>query len=336
MHRSGFKAFMLGAALLAAFGCGGSAPEKPLDEVRVQLKWVHQSQFAGYYMAQAAGDYARENLRVTFLEGGQGVDLAQRVLSGEAEFGVMSPEDILLKRSEGHPLVALAAVYRRSAVVFASLAGSGIERPADILGKSVGVRGEPGAVRDFELQFYAMMRGLGLDPSAVNFAAYDPAYTDFLAGKVHVTPCFSTGGLIRMRLKGVELNLIWPADYGVHFYSDTLAATQRTVAENPDLVLRFLRATLKGWQRAVGDPDAAVAVVMQHARGSESALQKKMMEALLPLVHTGMDRIGWMLPERWAGMYRVLLDQGLLAGPFDVADAYTLDFLKGVYGGDVK
>ena len=62
----------------------------------MQLKWVHQAQFAGFYMAQEKGYYAQENIKVTFLEGGQGIDIAQRVVSGQADFGVLTPEFILV------------------------------------------------------------------------------------------------------------------------------------------------------------------------------------------------------------------------------------------------
>ena len=324
-------------APILCLSCGSpSVSEKAPDEVKVQLKWVHQSQFAGFYVAQEQGDYARENLKVTFLEGGQGIDLAQRVLSGEADFGVMAPEDILCKCSECQPLVAIAAIYRRSAVVFAAMADSGIERPVDFIGKTVAAGGENGAVRDFNLEFRALMKQLGLDSSAVNLIPYDPTYSGFYSGEVQVTPCFSTGGLIKFREKGLKLNLIWPADYGVHFYSDTLAVAQQTISDHPDLVRRFLRATLNGWRKAVEDPDAAVAVVMKYAKGTDPEMQKKMMEALLPLVHTGENRIGWMTPDRWDGMYRMLFDQGILAAPFDVRNAYTLEFLKMVYGSGVE
>lgn len=314
------------------FGCGEPQPSKKPDDVTLQLKWVHQAQFVGFYMAQEKGYYAGENLRVTFLQGGQGIDYAQRVLSGQADFGVMGPEDILFKRSQGEPLTAVAAIYRRSAVVFVAKADSGITRPADLQGKIVASGG--GVNRDFELQFHAMMKKLGLGVSTVKVIPYDSTYAAFYKGEVDVTPCFSTGGLIKIRDKGMKLNLIWPSDYGIRFYSDTLATTDRMIREKPDIVTRFLRASLKGWQDAVGDQKEAVAVTLKYADVSVHELQGKMMEAQMPFVHTGEDKLGWMRPDQWNKMYQILLEQKTLANPFDVKQAYTMEFLKTVHGNE--
>jgi NitT/TauT family transport system substrate-binding protein len=317
---------------LVLLGCEVPPSAKAPDEVTLQLKWVHQAQFAGFYVAQEKGYYARENLRVTFLEGGKDVDLGQRVQSGQADFGVLTPEFILKKRSQGGALTAIAAIYRRSAVVFVAKADSGIVRPTDFMGKTVAAGNPWGSQTDFEMQFRAMMRRLDLDISKVNVVPYDPAYTAFYSGEVQVSPAYSTGGLIKMRQKGLQLNLIWPDDYGIHFYSDTLATSDRLIAENPDLVTRFLRASLRGWRDAVEDYLQAVAVTLQYARVPDPELQTAMMEAMLPLVHTGEDRIGWMTPEMWQGMVDVLLEEGLLKAPCDAKQAYTLRFLSEIHG----
>lgn len=307
----------------------------PPDEVTVQLKWVHQAQFAGLYMAQEKGYYAEENITVTFLEGGQDIDIAENIITGKADFGMLSPDEILIKRSQGYSLNAIAAIYRRSAVVFLSKADSGIVRPQDFLGKTVAAS-DTGGSAEFQIQLIAMMKKLQLDISQVNVVTYDPDYTAFIKGEVDVTPAYSTGGLIRLREQGLKLNLIWPSDYGIHFYSDSLATTDKMISENPELVIRFLRATLKGWRDAIGDYTQAVDITLEYAQVPDSRLQTAMMEAMLPLVHTGEDNIGWMKPEIWHGMYDTLLDQGLLADPFDVNQAYTLRFLEEIYGSEAR
>jgi len=317
------------------FGCGKSQPSKAPDEVKLQLKWTHQAQFAGFYMAQEKGYYAKENIKITFLEGGQDVDIAGSVISGKADFGIVTPEYVLTSRSQGLPLTALAAIYRRSAVVFAAGADSGIVRPSDFKGKTVAAVGK-GGVMEFELQLRAMMRKLKIDITKVNIVTYDPEYASFYSGKTDITAAYFTGGIIKMRKKGIKLNLIWPGDYGVNFYSDTIVTTDRLISENPDLVVRFLRATLKGWQDAIEDYREAVAVTLKYAHVKDSGMQTAMMEAMLPLVHTGEDQIGWMKPEIWHEMYGTLLAQGLLEKPFDVDQAYTMQFIKEIYGGKVK
>lgn len=325
------------ALLISVSGCDGQQQEqKPGDEVRVQLKWVHQAQFAGMYMAQEKGYYAGEGLKVSFLEGGQGIDNALVLNSGQAQFAVTTPEDVLISRSRGVPLQAIAALYRRSAVVFLAKADSHITRPQDFAGQKVAAGGEGGALRDLELQFLAMVRRLRLDTSKITVVPFDPKYTAFIEGDVPVTAAFSTAGLIFLREKGLKLNLIWPGDYGIHFYSDTLVTTDDTIRDNPGLVTRFLRATLKGWQDAIQNGQEAVTITLQYAVVKDPQYQTAMMEGLLPLVHTGEDHIGWMRGEIWQGMYSILWKENLLTAPFEVHQAYTMRFLETVYGGEGK
>jgi NitT/TauT family transport system substrate-binding protein len=323
--------------LVVLMACAKREQSTLPDEVTLQLKWFHQAQFAGFYVAQDRGYYTDENLRVRFLEGGPDIDAAQSVVSGLADFAVVAPEDILIKRSQGKPVAAIAAIYRRSAVVFVSMADSGITCPFDFMGKRVAVAGPAGAIRDLKLQFDALMNKLQLDVSNVELVPYDPQYAAFLKGQADVTPGYLTGGVVKMRQQGVRLNLIWPGDYGVRFYSDTVMTSERMVDQKAAVVTRFLRATLKGWRVAVGDPEAAVAVVLKYVRSPDANLQEAMMQALVPLVHTGEDHIGWMKAEDWREMRRVLLDEGVIAAPVaDLSKAYTLRFLEAVYGGPTR
>jgi len=321
---------LLAFTLIAA--CTPQEIEQPPDQVTVQLKWVHQAQFAGFYLAQEQGYYAAENISVTFVEGGSGINPLEPVINGEADFGVGAPDDILVQRSHGEPIVAIATIFRRSPIVFAALADSGIEAPADFLGRSVAVTGTV----DLEIQFRALMNKLNLDVSQVELMPHSYDLTRLYVGEVDVISVYLTGGVIRMRQDGHQVNLIWPNDYGIHMYADTLATTDQMIAQNPDLVTRFLRATLRGWRAAIEKPEAAVAATLQYARESDPELQAQMMAASVPLIHTGEDQIGWMRAEVWQGMHDMLLEQGLLDAPVDLDKVYTMEFLREIYGGEGK
>ncbi|MEW6186162.1 MAG: ABC transporter substrate-binding protein [Thermodesulfobacteriota bacterium] len=322
---------MLFLSLPCFSACKPASPPRPPEEVRLQLKWIHQAQFAGFYMAREKGHYAREGLKVTFLEGGPGIDNAGNVLSGKADFGVLSPEDLLIHRGHGDPLTALAAIYRRSAVVFVAQSDSGIEKPSDFIGRTVAAKGERGTL-EFYLQFLAMMDKLGIDTKRIKIVPFDSEYKGFLKGEVQVTPCYATAGLIKLRGQGLKLNLIRPDDYGVHFYSDILVAAEGLIDKNPDLVLRFVRASLRGWQEVVEDYTRAVQVVLHFTEQKNLELQTAMMEAMLPLVHTGEDHLGWMKPEIWQGMADLLAKEGFIKKSFNVAPAYSLRFIHELYG----
>ena len=131
--------------------------------------------------------------------------------------------------------------------------------------------------------------------------------------------------------QGYQVNLIFPEDYGVHLYGYTLFTTDRLIQENPDLVERFLRATLRGWQWAVENPEEAGPLALKYDPALDAAHQVAIMTASIPLVNTGEDHIGWMKPEVWAGMEQTLREQGVLTAPLDVTQVYTMQFLEEIY-----
>lgn len=329
-----FNLFLV--SLIVTLTSCSKPPQVATDRVTVQLKWVHQSQFAGFYVAQEKGYYADEHIDVTFLEGGSQVDIAAPLIEGTAQFAVLSPEDILIKQSENIPLTAVATIYQRSAVVFLTRAESGIVHPWELSGKTVAFLGKAGSVRDFEFQFRAMMEKLHLDITQVKGVPYDPNYTGFIGHTVDVTPAYLTGGVVRLTNKGLKLNIIWPGDYGIHCYSDTLATIRELIDRNPDLVLRFVRASLKGWRDAVGDPKAAVDVVMKYAQTKDYEIQSDMMSGLLPLVHTGEYPEGWMGEVEWKNMADMLEAQKIIKHPIEnISAVFTTRFLKTIYGDTV-
>jgi NitT/TauT family transport system substrate-binding protein len=302
---------------------------QPPDEITVQLKWVHQAQFAGLYVAQEQGYYAEENLKVTFVEGGPGIDHIESVASGQADFGAGSAAEMIVSRSQGMPVVAIAVILRRSPVVFVTLADSGIDSPDDFLGRVAAIGGTPS-----EIEFQAMLTRLGMDIDQVDIVPNIYDYSTFYAGEVDIVQTYSTSGLIRIRQAGYEVNLIWPGDYGIHMYADTLITTDEMIAQNPELVERFLRATLRGWNKAIEDTDAAIAATMEYALEADIETQTQMMDASVPLIHTGEDQIGWMRAEVWQGMRDILLEQGILDEPVDLDTVYTMEFLESIYGGE--
>ena len=178
-----------------------------------------------------------------------------------------------------------------------------------------------------------MMEKLGLDVNQMDLLPYLYDVSAFYSGEADMTIGYTTGTLLRIRKAGYDVNVIWPNDYGVHLYADTIFTTQQMIDENPELVTRFLNATLHGWQAAIEDPAAAVEDTLKYAREADRTLQTEMMDASVPLIFTGQDNIGWMKGDQWQAMYDILLHQHLLDRPFNVGDAYTLEFLDLIYGG---
>jgi NitT/TauT family transport system substrate-binding protein len=130
------------ALLALAVGLSACSPAKPPSArtpITIQLLWTHVNTFGGYYAADQKGYYAAEGLAVTFREGGPKVDYLSAVDNGIAQFGDGGSDELILARAEGKPLRAIATIYRRSPVVFFTLASSGITKPQDFLGKTIRV-----------------------------------------------------------------------------------------------------------------------------------------------------------------------------------------------------
>lgn len=327
------KGYIIAAALCVVTACAQKAENGPLDQVNLQLKWVHQAQFSGFYLAREKGYYADEGIQVDFLEGGKDVDVLTSLVSGAAHFAVAASEMVLVQRQkESAPITAIAVIYRKSAVVYVVRHDTGIANPTDFIGKTAAVIAKSQSHGEFEYQFNALVKKGGIDITQINRVAYDPTYADFYAGRVDITAAYYTGGVMRMRNKGHVVNLIWPSDYGIHFYSDTLITTEQIIEEKPELAERFLRATLKGWREAIAIPNEAVEITLKYAKVKDRELQLNMLNAMAPLVHTGKGRIGWMSGDVWHQMRQVLMDQLILSrDPIDLSKVYTLRFLEKIY-----
>jgi NitT/TauT family transport system substrate-binding protein len=316
--------FILFFGFLAA--CSPLAtPTPPLTPITVQLQWTHQAEFAGFYAADQNGYYAAEGLAVTLLPGGTTVDHIAAAQEGKAQFGTTSADALITARDQGKTLQAIAAVFRRSPTVFLTLADSGIIRPQDFKGKTVRT------VATTTVTLHAMTVFVGLSPSQYSEVTLPSDVSMFASGDVPIWGMFITGQAVAIKQAGYKVNIIYPDNYGVHFYGDVIITTEEMIKNNPDLVLRFLRATLKGWTYAVENPDSVSSMVLKYEPKANIAVEKERMVVSLPLINTGEDHVGWMKAYIWTGMEKTLSEQGILTQPVDATRLYDLKFLDEIY-----
>jgi NitT/TauT family transport system substrate-binding protein len=294
--------------------------------VTLQLQWTHQASFAGHYVADKQGLYAREGLSVQFVEGGPNTDLITPVVSGRAQFGIASAADLLYARASGQPVRAIAAIFRHSPIVYISKGEAGITRPVDFIGKTIRL------TTVNAVAFYAMMSRAGIGPDRYRLVVLPSDVALFASGAADVWSVYVNNFAVTLERAGYRLNYIYPDDYGVHFYGDVVFTTDDVIATQPDLVLRFLRATLDGWEIAVEDPALVGVLVRAYDPRADVANATLEMRATQVLVNTGEDHIGWMHLERWAQMAKILQEQNLLSGPVDLDSVFTSAFLQKIYG----
>jgi PAS domain S-box-containing protein len=306
--------FVLAAACLLAAPSVDAAPPTP---VRIQLKWLHQFQFAGYYAADAKGYYEDEGLAVTIVEGGPDRPPIPTVLAGGAHFGV-SDAEVLLARMQGHPLVACAAIFQHSPYVILSRKDRGIRTPADLVGKRVMLADNQGAA-----QMKAMLTREGIAPDLVHLVEHSWNLADLIEGRVDAISAYSMVEPRTLLDRGVDPWMLAVSDYGVDFYGDTLFTTRDYAVEHPDRVEAFVRASRRGWEYALDHPDEVVDWIVRMPGIAQRGLTRELLlaqaEGMRPNILPDVVEIGHMNPGRWRHIAEIFADLGMApaGGPPD-------------------
>src|ERR1700689_4216916 len=252
-----FRALAFILSLMSSGLCGTA---HAADSVTVRLKWFNQAQFAGFYVAQDKGIYKAAGLDVNIQPGGPDFPAIQMIAGGNEQFGVTGADQILIARSKGVPVVALAVIYRRNPFVLFSLAKSGIKTPADWVGKKEGVK----IGGNEELIYRAVLAKAGIDKSKVDEIPVKFDMTPLLTGDIDVWPGYLINEVVAAQEKGFPVNIVYPSDYGIDLYADPLFTTEAVLKAKPDMVRNFVGATLKGWNAAIAAPEEAAKITLKY------------------------------------------------------------------------
>jgi NitT/TauT family transport system substrate-binding protein len=310
-------------ALIGTFVVALSLPAQAADQLTVRLKWFNQAQFAGFYVAKEKGFYQAAGLDVSVQPGGPDFPAVQMVAGGNEQFGVTSADQILVARSKGVPIVAVAVLYRKSPFVLFSLKSSGIDSAEKFKGKNIGVK----IGGNEELVYRAVLKKINMPSQSLTETPVKFDLTPLLTGQIDVWPGYVINEVIAAREKGFDVNIIWPSSYGIDLYADTIFTTEKMLQEHPDQVKRFVAATLKGWQDAVAHPDEAAQATVKQSAKLTYAHELAMMKESIPLLQPDTQPIGSMQPAAWAALQEQLIQGGFLKSPLDLSKAYTTKYL---------
>src|SRR5437868_9569075 len=192
------------ASLLLAFATTAAIAA---DAVSVRLKWFNQAQFAGFYVAQEKGFYKDAGLDASIKPGGPDFPAIQMIVGGDEQFGVTSADQILVARSKGVPVVALAVLYRKSPFVLFSLKASGVDTPEKFRGRKVGVK----LGGNEELIYRAILKKTAVANGDLTELPVKFDMTPLLTGQIDVWPGYVINEVITAREKGFDVNIIWPS-----------------------------------------------------------------------------------------------------------------------------
>jgi len=288
------------------------------DAVTVRLKWFNQAQFAGFYLAQEKGYYKSAGLDVNIQPGGPDFPAVQMVTGGNEQFGVTGADQILIARSKGVPVVAIAVIYRRNPFVMFSLQKSGIMKPADWIGKKVGVK----IGGNEELIYRAVLAKAKIDKSQLTEIPVKFDIAPLLTGAIDVWPGYLINEVVAAEEKGFPVNIVHPSDYGIDLYADTLFTTEAMLKAKPDAVRNFVDATLKGWNAAMAAPEEAAKITVKYGDKLTYDHELAMMKASVPLLKPDDKPVGFMDVAGWSSAQKLLVDAGFQKEPVDVAKAF--------------
>jgi ABC-type nitrate/sulfonate/bicarbonate transport system substrate-binding protein len=289
------------------------------DGVTLRLKWFNQAQFAGFYVAKEKGDYKAAGLDVNIQPGGPDFPAVQMVTGGNEQFGVTGADQILIARSKGVPVVAVAVIYRRNPFVLFSLQKSGIKTPVDWVGKKVGLK----IGGNEELIYRAVLAKAKIDNSKLTEIPVKFDLAPLLTGAIDVWPGYLINEVLAAQEQGFPVNIVAPSDYGIDLYADTLFTTETMLKSKPDVVRKFVAATLKGWNAAIAAPEEAAKITLKNGDKLTYEHELAMVKASVPLLKPDAKAVGFMDAVGWTSAQKLLIDAGFQKQPVDIAMAFV-------------
>lgn len=314
---------------------GTSGPDVTTGDmtpVRLQLQWVTQAQFAGYFAAVDQGFYNDAGLDVEILEGAVEIVPQTVVAAGGAEFGIAWVPKALVSREEGANLVNIGQVFQRSGTLEVSWADSGIAAPEDWEGKKVGTWGFG---NEFELT--AAFERFGVTPSEVVPQPFDMSlllnreidaaqamiYNEYAQVLETVNP--DTGELYLPE----DLNVIDFNEIGTAMLQDAIWVGQDWLAEegNEEIASAFLKASFQGWIFCRDDPEACVNIVLERGPALGASHQAWQMNEINGLIWPSPGGIGVMDQALWDQTVEIATGEGVIGeAPGD--DAFRTDLAQ--------
>jgi NitT/TauT family transport system substrate-binding protein len=306
-------------------GCRGhqAATEAGLTPVRLQLDWYPQPEHGGFYTAQMLGYYKAAGLDVTILPLPEYGSVAQLVSTGKADIGLGSSDQILEWDSNGLPMLAVAATMQHDPQAIMVHRDSPIHDFRDLEGHTIAA--QTGAIwLKYVISRYHLQNVRQI-PSTLSIA-------NFLADPNYVQQVFITSEPFFAKQAGAQVRTLLISDSGYDPYR--VQFTPRSfAAQHPDIVAKFVRASIRGWQQYLRDPAPTNALLLRLNPALDPQQEAFTAQELRDGGFiTGGDRTGAqtdrMTAARWAAGYEQLKSLGILQGPLDPTTTYSLKFAQ--------
>ena len=329
MRTLAFAAVMVLAACNAPVA-GPSPSPVPVEKLTFIAGFKPQADlpFVAVYVAQEKGYFRDQSLEVE-IQHATGGEHIQLLATNRAQFSTGSAGDVMKRvASAGVPLVSIAQIGQRDEQSFAVRADSPIRTLKDWEGRLVGYKTTVSA------DYLALVSIGGVDRTKVREVAvgFDPRV--LADGRVDVYPVFTANEPDTLARLGIPVRLFDPTSFGFPWLGLSFITNQQMVDTKPDVVTRFLRASMRGLADAMADRDAAIEVVMKYATGEDRAHQRYMLDTEIDAAQNDLTRangIGAMERSRYVALRDFLLQYGGLAKSVDIDAVFTDRFVKDLY-----
>lgn len=301
------KCYLLALFTLSVMTSSANAEET----IKLQLKWHHQFQFAGYYAAKEKGFYQNAGLNVEIIEGSPDTASTEAVINGNAKYGVGN-SDLLLSRNSGNPLVVLAVIFQHSPFILIAQQHSPDQNIHDLSNKHLAI--EPHAN-----ELIAYLKHEGMPTDSFKLVEYKHRLKDFIAGKVDALSSYSTTEPYFLNKKSIKFHSYSPRSVGIDFYGDNLFTTEEEIKNNPERVRKFREASLQGWHYAMKNKDEIIELMLKkYPRTKDRDFLAFEAEKMHKLIRPEFVDIGYMLPGRWQHIADIYKELGMLPNDFSL------------------
>jgi NitT/TauT family transport system substrate-binding protein len=292
-----------------------------LEHVRVPMGFVADPQFAPFYVASDKGYYVEEGLEIEFDYSFE-TDGIALVGANELQFAIVSGEQVILARAQDLPIVYVFEWYQRYPIAVVSEAEAGIESPEDLAGRDVGLPGFWGASY---VGYVGLLSVSGLTQEDVNASEIGfNQIESLLSDQSEAVVTYANNEPVQLEARGEDVNVIYVADY-IDLVANGIVTNEETIANRPELVEGFIRATWRGLTDTLQNPAEAYEISKRFVEGLDDS-RIGVLEASLDLWQS--DELGLTEPASWEQTEAILLETGFLDAPLDDLEAaYSNEFV---------
>lgn len=284
------------------------------EPIVLQLSWLHQFQFAGFYIAKEKGFYQDVGLDVTIQELTPTTKIIDDVLTQKSQYGI-GKSSLIVERANHKPVVALMALYQNSPSVLIST-NPAITHPKDLYQKMIMMTPEESS----SVAIMGMLLSQGIHKEDIFLQPHSFSLDDLINNHTDAMACYISNEPFLLNERNIAYTIFDPKTYGFDFYGDILFTSEKEINEHPERVKKFYEATLKGWQWAFENIEKSAKIIEQSYNTQHKSLDALIYEGtiLKQLAYDGTKPFGLIEPRKFEEIANVYKLSGLLKSGYSL------------------